>query len=48
VHYRLNRGGTNIISVKNPKTGKIEKHIYQLSAHGSAQQVQHTSDKITI
>lgn len=46
--YRLARGNTNVIAVKNPKTGKTEKHIYQLSAHGSAKQVQHTDDKITI
>lgn len=47
-HYRLARGDANVTTVKNPKTGKVEKHIYQLSAHGSAKQVQHTDDKITV
>jgi LPS-assembly protein len=47
-HYRLARGNTSVLTVKNPKTGKTEKHVYQLSAHGSAKQVQHTDDKITV
>jgi LPS-assembly protein len=48
VHYRITRGNTKIIIVKDPHTGKTERRIYQLSAHGSAKQVQHCGNITTL
>jgi LPS-assembly protein len=48
VYYRLVRDATSIVTVKNPQTGRIEKHVYQLSAHGSAQRVNRVKPYLTI
>lgn len=48
VHYRIARTQTKAIIRKNPQTGKLERRIYQLSAHGKATKVTRVNQKLTI
>jgi LPS-assembly protein len=47
VHYRLARSEAKMITVKNPKTGKIEHRLYQSNAIGEAEKAEKLKPKLT-
>ncbi len=48
VQYRMALGKQGTVIVKNPKTGKFEKHLYQLNARGEAKKFKQVNPKLDV